>query len=81
LVLRESGKVELVWGGTNMKVGRGIETHYFSMGGVVDGMDSWKKDENGEDIPLTNGGKGKSMAMGEIMGKFVVTPDFKSFGF
>jgi DNA-directed RNA polymerase III subunit RPC4 len=76
LVLRESGEVELVWGGTNMKVGRGIETNFFSLGAVVDGMDHWQKDEKGRDIAAINGSRGKSMAMGEIMGKFVVTPDW-----
>lgn len=78
LVLRESGEVELVWGGTNMKVGRGIETSFFSAGAVVDGMDAWKRDEQGNDIPAING-RAKTMAMGEIMGKFVVTPDFTKF--
>lgn len=76
LVLRESGEVELVWGGTNMKVGRGIETSFFSLGAVVDGMNQWQKDDKGKDVPAMSGSRGKSMAMGEIMGKFVVTPDW-----
>ena len=75
LVLRESGEVEMVWGGTNMKVHRGIETSFFSLGAVVDGMMYWR-DEKPEDIPANFGKRGKSMAMGEIMGKFVVTPDW-----
>jgi DNA-directed RNA polymerase III subunit RPC4 len=76
LVLRESGEVELVWGGTNMKLGRGIETSFFGLGAVVDGMDAWQKDEDGKDALVMNGSQGKSMAMGEIMGKFVATPDW-----
>ena len=75
LVLRESGEVELVWGGTNMNVGRGIETSFFSAGAVVHGMEAWNKDEEGHEIPAMNG-RAKTMAMGEVMGKFVVTPNF-----
>ena len=76
LVVRESGQVELIWGGTNMKVSRGVETSFFSTGAVVDGMDQWVKDEKGKDVPVMQGSRGISHAMGDIMGKFVVTPDW-----
>lgn len=68
LVLRESGEVELVWGGTNMKVGRGIETSFFSAGAVTDSIDA----------PAMNG-RAETMAMGEVMGKFVVILDVTNF--
>jgi DNA-directed RNA polymerase III subunit RPC4 len=76
LVIRESGQVELVWGGTNMKVNRGMETSFFSTGAVVDGMDQWIKDEKDKDVQVMPGSRGVSHAMGGIMGKFVVTPDW-----
>ena len=75
LVLRQSGEVEMVWGGTSMKVGRGIETSFYSLGAVVDGM-MHSMDERTETVPENLVKRGKSMAMGEIMGKFVVTPDW-----
>ncbi|KAL3423421.1 RNA polymerase III RPC4 [Phlyctema vagabunda] len=63
LIVRESGKVELSWGGTSLVVGRGVESTFLSTVVVVDerqGMD-----------------EGVAMGMGQVMGKFVVTPDFE----
>jgi DNA-directed RNA polymerase III subunit RPC4 len=78
LVVRESGKVELVWGGTNMKASRGVEASFYSGGAVVDSMDQWVKDEKGKDVPVMQGSRGMSLSMGMIMGKFVATPDWTS---
>lgn len=68
LIVRESGKVELSWGGTSMVVGRGVDAGFLTMGVLVD------KDEIGAGA---NGGEGKALGMGKIMGKFVVTPDWE----
>ncbi len=68
LIVRESGKVELCWGGTSMVVGRGVDAGFLTMGVLVD------KDERGAGA---SGGEGKALGMGKIMGKFVVTPDWE----
>ena len=78
LIVRESGKVELVWGGTNMKISRGVETSFYSGGAVVDSMDQWVKDERGKDVQVMQGSRGMSLSMGMIMGKFVAIPDWTS---
>jgi DNA-directed RNA polymerase III subunit RPC4 len=65
LIVRESGRVELSWGGTSMVLGRGVDAEFLSMGVVVDGKN---KDREGE---------GKAVGMGKIMGKFVVVPDWE----
>jgi DNA-directed RNA polymerase III subunit RPC4 len=73
LIVRESGKVELSWGGTNMVMGRGASAGFLSAGVVVDGMGLWGDDRGNSNA----NGEGKAMAMGEIMGKFVVVPNWE----
>ena len=68
LIVRESGKVELSWGGTSMVLGRGVDTGFLSMGVVVDGGNGGVMDKEGD---------GKAMGMGKIMGKFVVVPNWE----
>ncbi len=69
LVVRASGKVELCWGGTNLAVGRGVDAGFLTTGVVVDMI---------EKGPLGGGPpEGKALSMGQIMGKFVVTPDWE----
>lgn len=71
LIVRESGRVELDWGGSRMLVGRGIDTSFLSMGVLVDSKGCF--DNEGKTI-----GEGVATGMGKIMGKFVVTPDWES---
>lgn len=71
LIVRESGRVELDWGGSRMLVGRGIEASFLSMGVLVDSKGCY----DGEGKPT---GEGVATGMGKIMGKFVVTPDWES---
>ena len=79
LVIRESGEVELIWGGTNMKVSRGVETSFYSGGAVVDSKDQWVKDEKGKYVPVMQGSRGMILSMGMTMGKFVAAPDWTTF--
>lgn len=92
LVVRESGRVELDWGGTRMLVGRGIPTSFLTTGVLLDPPDHESRDGR----PSSPGGgdgsggafggsgrfepvrEGKATGMGTIMGKFVVTPDWES---
>ncbi|KAI9052152.1 hypothetical protein LZ554_003514 [Drepanopeziza brunnea f. sp. 'monogermtubi'] len=70
LVVRQSGKVELSWGGVNLLVGRGVDAGFLTTGIVVDGL---------EKGPVGGGApEGRAMSMGQIMGKFVVTPDMEN---
>lgn len=71
LIVRESGRVELDWGGSRMLVGRGIETSFLSMGVLVDSKGCL--DETGKPTK-----EGTATGMGKIMGKFLVTPDWES---
>lgn len=71
LIVRESGRVELSWGGTSMVVGRGVESGFLSTGVVVDSL------EQGVHYPNGEAPEGKAMGMGQVMGKFVVTPDWE----
>ncbi|RKF58548.1 DNA-directed RNA polymerase III RPC4 [Erysiphe neolycopersici] len=70
LIVRESGKVELCWGGTRLLVGRGVDAKFLTTGVIVDNVE----------IGPAGGGvpEGKAFGMGQIMGKFVVTPDWMS---
>jgi DNA-directed RNA polymerase III subunit RPC4 len=69
LVVRESGKVELSWGGTNLLVGRGVDAGFLTTGVMVDMIE---KGPPGGGAP-----EGKALSMGKVMGKFVVTPDWE----
>ncbi|KAE9373632.1 hypothetical protein N431DRAFT_544581 [Stipitochalara longipes BDJ] len=69
LVVRESGKVELCWGGTNLLVGRGVDAGFLTTGVMVDMV------ERGP--PSGGAPVGKALSMGQVMGKFVVTPDWE----
>jgi DNA-directed RNA polymerase III subunit RPC4 len=71
LIVRESGRVELDWGGSRMLVGRGIETSFLTMGVLVDSKGCLDKDGKST-------GEGTATGMGQIMGKLVVTPDWES---
>jgi DNA-directed RNA polymerase III subunit RPC4 len=69
LVVRESGRVELCWGGTNLLVGRGVDAGFLTTSVMVDMIE---KGPPGGGAP-----EGKAMSMGQVMGKFVVTPDWE----
>lgn len=76
MIVRESGKVELSWGGTSLVVGRGVDASFLTTGVVMDAnMRGARPGVPAHEI------EGKAIGMGKIMGKFVVTPDFeKMFG-
>jgi len=69
LIVRESGRVELCWGGTNLLVGRGVDAEFLTTGVMVDMIE---KGPPGGGAP-----EGKTLSMGQVMGKFVVTPDWE----
>lgn len=77
LIVRESGRVELIWGGdgknggTTLLVGRGAEASFLTTGVIVDSVE---RGPPGGGVP-----EGKAMGMGQIMGKFVVTPDWQNY--
>ncbi|EPQ66848.1 Bgt-4321 [Blumeria graminis f. sp. tritici] len=68
LVVRESGRVELCWGGAKMLVGRGVDAGFLTTGVIVDSIE---RGPQGGGVP-----EGKALGMGQIMGKFIVTPDW-----
>lgn len=71
LVVRKSGKVELIWGGTTLLVGRGADASFLTTGVIVDSVE---RGPQGGGAP-----EGKAVGMGQIMGKFVVTPDWENY--
>jgi len=93
LIVRRSGRMEVVWGndGPPMVVKSGIRTNFLSVSAVVQHpeVDNNEGAQNGggdgEQGGLGGGPRappaprvrGVASGMGEIMGKFVVTPDFE----
>jgi len=76
MIVRESGKVELSWGGTSLVVSRGVDASFLTTGVVMDA-----NTRGARPGVLPHDIEGKAIGMGKIMGKFVVTPDFpKMFG-
>ncbi|KAI7344072.1 hypothetical protein D0862_14946 [Hortaea werneckii] len=77
LRIHRSGKATLDWGGTALSVAMGTEAS-FLQDVVIASLPEHKGDVNGEG----NGGggvneeTGVAMAMGQVKGKFVVTPDW-----
>ncbi|KAG9236566.1 putative 3-hydroxybenzoate 6-hydroxylase 1 [Amylocarpus encephaloides] len=67
LIVRESGRVELTWGGTSMVVKKGTSAGFLSTGVMLDGHD---RDPLGTREGKTK--EGKAFGMGKIMGKMVV---------
>ncbi|RYP02644.1 hypothetical protein DL764_005689 [Monosporascus ibericus] len=65
LNVRRSGKVELDWGGTTLSLGNGTETEFLTMAVM---LETREHPDNPE--ALTGVGYG----MGQVMGKFVLTP-------
>lgn len=80
LVVRKSGRVELSWGGTSLLVGRGVDAGFLTAGVLVDspatGVSSGGEGLGGSGIG--NAPEGSAVGMGQIMGKFVVTPDWEN---
>jgi DNA-directed RNA polymerase III subunit RPC4 len=83
LIMQESGRVDLDWGETRMLVGRGIPTGFLTTGVLVDPLEEdrrhadkrWGGAFGGGSLKPTH--EGKTTGMGEIMGKFAVTPDWE----
>jgi DNA-directed RNA polymerase III subunit RPC4 len=71
LVIRQSGRAELDWGGSRMLVKRGIQRSFYQMGVLVDSKGCFDGAGN-------NTGEGTATSLGQIMGNFVVTPDWQS---
>jgi DNA-directed RNA polymerase III subunit RPC4 len=78
LIVRRSGKVELDWGGTILKLGRGVESSFLTTTVIIDGPPQQSQEEEAglglqrQSNLMTGTGTG----MGKVMGKFVATPDF-----
>lgn len=79
LVVRQSGKVELDWGGTILNLGRGAESDYLTTTVIIEGRGEEERDSTTE----TRSGHenantiGTGTGMGKVMGKFVATPDWE----
>ncbi|KAH8599906.1 RNA polymerase III RPC4-domain-containing protein [Bisporella sp. PMI_857] len=77
LVVRKSGKVELIWGGEGgnvLEVNKGVTTSFLSNSALVQYPDGFDTPAN-----ATREQKfGVSSGMGKIMGKFVVSPDWET---
>lgn len=70
LIVRESGKIELSWGGTSLALGRGADMEFLTTTMIIDGLE----DEMSEDMIGKVVGSGSGL--GSIKGKFVATPDW-----
>jgi DNA-directed RNA polymerase III subunit RPC4 len=70
LVVRESGKVELEWGGVSLELSRGAEMEFLSTTMIIDGLEDEIGDESVGKIV------GSGSGLGSIKGKFVATPDW-----
>lgn len=73
LRVHASGRVTLDWGGTSLCLGMGTEAS-FLQDIIVANMPDEKKSE--VDGVATEKGSGVAMSMGQVKGKFVVTPDW-----
>lgn len=74
LIIRESGKVELDWGGTSLQLGKGASYEFLTTTLIVD-----------EDTPIAASNvqgqdesvrRGNGTGLGSVQGKFVATPDW-----
>ncbi|KAI5921407.1 RNA polymerase III RPC4-domain-containing protein [Camillea tinctor] len=65
LNVRKSGKVELDWGGTIMHLGMGTETEFLTSAIMVE------QHENADDPEESTG---FAYGMGQVMGKYILTP-------
>lgn len=71
LRVHESGRATLSWGGTSFEIAMGTDAHFLQ--DVVLARMPSQQQRPGEH---TQGEEGVAMAMGQIRGKFVVTPDW-----
>lgn len=71
-----SGKVTLDWGGTPLVVGMGTEATFLQDVMVIETPEVKKEDGGGMDVDGEEKKQGKAMGMGQVKGKFVVTPDW-----
>lgn len=79
LILRQSGKVELDWGGMILEIGRGAESHFLTTAAIVDSAKEKVQEDSfgvGFSRRATTAVRGTTIAMGRVMGKFVATPDW-----
>jgi DNA-directed RNA polymerase III subunit RPC4 len=73
LRVHKSGKATLDWGGTSLVVGMGTEAT-FLQDIMVATLPDQKEEAKGE---ASEQGTGVAMSMGQVKGKFVVTPDWE----
>ena len=76
LNVHASGRVTLDWGGTSLCLGMGAEAS-FLQDVVVARVPDEDKDGDGMEVD-GEGSRGVAMSMGQVKGKFVVTPDWGS---
>lgn len=76
LVVRQSGKVELDWGGTGLALEKGAVFDFLATTLVVDGPEAISEQEAMGFGPAEGERVGNGASMGSVMGKFVATPDW-----
>ncbi|KAI9816879.1 MAG: hypothetical protein M1827_001524 [Pycnora praestabilis] len=79
LTIRESGRVLLSWGGASLELGRGTDCEFLQ--DVM--LAEIRQGSTGGNEPAFGGGGGETeeeggtgLAMGQVTGKFIVTPDW-----
>ena len=71
LRVHESGRATLSWGGTSFEIAMGTDAHF-----LQDVVLARLPQQQPDGHELSREGNGVAMAMGQIRGKFVVTPDW-----
>jgi len=74
LRVHRSGRVTLDWGGTSLLVGKGLDES--TLQDVVVVRPRRERGVEGEDGAAAAEGPGEALALGQVRGKFVVTPDW-----
>ncbi|KAI9745670.1 MAG: hypothetical protein M1818_001204 [Claussenomyces sp. TS43310] len=79
LVVRQSGKVELDWGGTSLELGKGANFDFLTTTMLVEQPSQAIADPaSGYADDGRDGSRGSGTGMGRVMGKFVATPDWSA---
>ncbi|WPG99516.1 Hypothetical protein R9X50_00233100 [Acrodontium crateriforme] len=80
LRIHRSGRATLDWGGTPLSMGMGTDTSFLQDILVADYADAGTKATNNEAEGVVKGEdrRGVAMGMGQVKGKFVVTPDWEA---
>lgn len=74
LVMRRSGKVQLIWGGTTFDLAPGTHSHFLSTAALLE------EDDPDPSVDLKAAHVGTVYGMGRVEGKFVLAPRFAEEG-